>query len=66
MSINMMPGWESASHSTLVEALRHEMGHCLGLAHDDYPESIMYGKLDQRAGIVSDHDKELLRKTYVG
>ena len=42
------------------------MGHCLGLAHDDYPESIMYGKLDQRAGIVSDHDKELLRKTYVG
>ena len=49
--------------------LYHEMGHCLGLAHDDYPLSIMYPK--QRATAdktippwISDSDRVLLRELY--
>lgn len=49
--------------------VQHELGHCLGLAHDDYARSIMY---DQRRptpdGVlppwISDHDREILRARY--
>lgn len=50
--------------------LEHELGHCLGLAHDDYLQSIMYGgKLKPTPSgtippWISDHDRKLLRSMY--
>lgn len=49
----------------------HELGHCLGLAHDDYEQSIMF---PDRAPTpartlppwISDHDRALLRARYGG
>lgn len=47
----------------------HGLGHCLGLAHDDYEQSIM--RPVQRATPdrmtppwISDHDRDLLRERY--
>ena len=49
--------------------LQHEIGHCLGLAHDDYEASIMYPEkrlLDiATMPHISDWDRGLLRKLYV-
>lgn len=45
----------------------HELGHTLGLAHDELDGSIMYyGGRALRWGMdaVTEHDKELLRTTY--
>ena len=52
--------------------LQHELGHCLGLAHDDYTESIMYGGAGRALRVtsgfpphISDSDRELLRHQFV-
>lgn len=49
-------------------AIQHEIGHCLGLAHDDYPMSIMYPRQHATEGQypprISDSDRELLRARY--
>lgn len=43
----------------------HELGHALGLAHDDYPDSSMYAEIvGDGATRVSDADRELLRSLY--
>lgn len=49
--------------------LLHELGHCLGLAHDDYEGSIMRRTQrptppDMLPPWISDYDKKLLRSTY--
>lgn len=50
--------------------LEHEMGHCLGLAHDSYRKSIMFGgKLKptpdgQLPPWISDDDRRMLRELY--
>lgn len=51
----------------------HELGHLLGLAHDDFESSPMFrltrdDSEDDRLGftVVTDHDRGLLRSTYGG
>lgn len=44
-----------------VYELRHEFGHALGLAHDDYAASVMCNP-PGAAGRFSSSDKKLLRK----
>lgn len=44
----------------------HELGHLLGLAHDNYDSSPMFPVTDDYMGItyVSDYDRVVLRKLY--
>lgn len=50
--------------------LEHELGHCLGLAHDGYRQSIMFGgglkstPDGQLPPWISDDDRRLLRSKY--
>jgi predicted Zn-dependent protease len=47
----------------------HELGHVLGLAHDDFESSVMYAVAPDQTGpylkfiLPSDHDKKLLQET---
>jgi len=59
-----MDEWENLPSSTLARALKHELGHCLGLAHDENELSVMYGKVSQRIYCVSPADKKFLLETY--
>lgn len=49
-------------------ALQHELGHCLGLGHDNYESSIMYPAVHPvSSGFpprLSDSDRTLLDQTY--
>lgn len=47
----------------------HELGHCLGLDHDDYEQSIMYPAQRQTPDgrlppWISDHDRAAIRERY--
>lgn len=47
--------------------LQHELGHCLGLAHDDFNSSIMYPVQSEYDGLpptFTDSDKKILRGLY--
>jgi hypothetical protein len=49
--------------------LEHELGHCLGLAHDDFELSIMRRvqtptPQGEMGPWITDHDRDLLRETY--
>lgn len=55
------------SITELRNALAHELGHCLGLAHDDLADSIMHP--NARVGMsmdatLTDNDVEFLRDAY--
>lgn len=64
MSVRLLLGWEDASDEVMINAMKHELGHLLGLAHDEYIESIMFKTASARESFVSEHDKMLLKKTY--
>lgn len=59
-----MREWENLHSTTLARAMKHELGHCLGLAHDDIEFSVMYGKVSQRVYCVSPADKAFLQEVY--
>lgn len=52
----------------LDQVLQHELGHCLGLAHDDFDSSIMYPVqfIDDEAfpPRITDSDRKALRELY--
>lgn len=59
--------WVTMEHLPQVDlnrAMKHELGHCLGLGHDDGESSVMHGKLSKRAYRVSTADKVFLREVY--
>lgn len=61
-----LPPWDDVHSALRMPALMHEVGHILGLAHDEHPESIMYYQLplDRVPGKLSSADKALLNKWY--
>lgn len=61
--------WNTGTSLLLSRTLHHEIGHALGLAHDDFESSIMYPTLSSRNSSVyppriTDHDRSLLRELY--
>lgn len=57
----------TGSSVILYQVLQHEFGHCLGLAHDDFTQSIMYPTQAEYEGLpptFTDSDRKLLRKLY--
>lgn len=56
------PSWPE---DALLTHLRHEIGHALGLDHDDKEESVMHDVSEKRAKDFTDSDLERLRKAYL-
>ena len=63
-AVYLQPAWDYKDDEVLIIDMRHELGHCLGLAHYDYEESIMFRTAKKRQTFVSDPDKKRLRETY--
>lgn len=59
-----MSNWENLPSLTLDRAMKHELGHCLGLAHDEIEFSVMYGEVSKQVYCVSKADKEFLKEIY--
>jgi hypothetical protein len=59
-----MVNWENLPSIELARAMKHELGHCLGLAHDENDLSVMYGQNSRSIYCVSPADKAFLREVY--
>lgn len=63
--------WETTSIRTTHQVLMHELGHLIGLAHDDFQDSLMYptyqdNNLGESTGSIriTDSDVALLKRLY--
>jgi len=55
-------GW---ANGTMLTHLRHELGHALGLDHDDKKDSVMHQVSEQRTKDFTASDLDRLKKTYL-
>ena len=63
--------WNNVTAEWADKSLTHELGHCMGLAHDDFPASAMYpspltlsGDFRPTRLRFTDYDRNLLRRLY--
>jgi hypothetical protein len=63
-AIYLCDKWHDSSRVRLLRAFGHELGHVLGLAHDDYESSIMFPVVVARQFRVSERDKTFLQVIY--
>jgi hypothetical protein len=63
-AVYLLPSWRGRTTEQLAQIFKHELGHCLGLAHDEDARSIMYGTLGSRGQFVSPNDMATLLELY--
>lgn len=63
-AIYLCDGWHGSTRARLLRAFGHELGHVLGLAHDNYESSIMFPVAVARQFRVSEKDKAFLQVIY--
>ena len=63
-AVYLLPAWRGQTMKSLTQAFKHELGHCLGLAHDEDVRSIMYDKVGGRSQFVSPADMATLLELY--
>ena len=62
--------WNTGTAELADKALTHELGHCLGLTHDDFPASAMYPRIVSDSNFrptrlrFTDYDRALLHRLY--